>query len=77
MKKLVFATQVFGLLAMFPIVVFLEMNHATGNLPGSLPGNSNFSKAVSASAKPFVGLTKKLNDKKLDEVFNVTIRKSF
>ena len=27
MKKLVFATQVFGLIAMFPAVVILEINH--------------------------------------------------
>ena len=27
MKKLVFATQVFGIIAMFPTVVILEMNH--------------------------------------------------
>jgi hypothetical protein len=33
MKKLVFAFQVFGLLAMFPIVVILEMNHVTGTAP--------------------------------------------
>ena len=27
MKNLVFATQVFSLMAMLPVVVFLEMNH--------------------------------------------------
>jgi hypothetical protein len=27
MKKLVFATQVFGIIALVPIVVILEMNH--------------------------------------------------
>lgn len=27
MRKLVFATQVLGIIAMFPVVVILEMNH--------------------------------------------------
>ena len=35
MKKLVFAAQVFGLIAMFPVVVILEINHGTGNLSKS------------------------------------------
>lgn len=34
MKKLVFAAQVFGVIAMFPIYVILEMNHGTSELPG-------------------------------------------
>ena len=33
MKKIVFAVQVISLIAMFPIVVVLEMNHSTGRLP--------------------------------------------
>lgn len=37
MKKIVFAVQVFGLIAMFPIVVVLEMTHGTG---GSSKRNS-------------------------------------
>ena len=32
MKKLVFAVQVFGIIAMFPIYVILEMNHGTEKL---------------------------------------------
>lgn len=32
MKKIVFAVQVIGLITMFPVVVVLEMNHATGKL---------------------------------------------
>ena len=35
MKKLVFAVQVFGIIAMFPIYVILEMNHGTEKLPES------------------------------------------
>lgn len=38
MKKFVFAVQVFGIIAMFPIYVILEMNHGTG-----LPENKNHS----------------------------------
>ena len=38
MKKLVFAVQVFGIIALFPIYVILEMNHGTG-----LPENKNHS----------------------------------
>ena len=33
MKKIVFAVQVFGIIAMFPIYVILEMNHGTGRVP--------------------------------------------
>ncbi|MEP7377653.1 MAG: hypothetical protein ABI675_29885 [Chitinophagaceae bacterium] len=33
MKKFLFAVQVFGIIAMFPIYVILEMNHGTGSLP--------------------------------------------
>lgn len=32
MKKLLFAVQVFGIIAMFPIYVILEMNHGTQKL---------------------------------------------
>lgn len=35
MKKLVFATQVFGIIAMFPVVVILEMNHTKAGASGS------------------------------------------
>lgn len=33
MKKLVFAVQVFGIIALFPIYVILEMNHGIERLP--------------------------------------------
>ena len=33
MKKLVFAAQVFGLIAMFPVVVILTMNHGKRSAP--------------------------------------------
>jgi hypothetical protein len=33
MKKLIFAAQVFGIIAMFPLYVILEMNHGTSEFP--------------------------------------------
>ncbi|MGZ8517227.1 MAG: hypothetical protein ACXWWD_07750 [Chitinophagaceae bacterium] len=33
MKKFVFAVQVFGIIALFPIYVILEMNHGIERLP--------------------------------------------
>ena len=33
MKKFAFTVQVFGLMAMVPLFVILEMNHGTGKLP--------------------------------------------
>lgn len=68
MKKLVFATQVFGLIAIFPIVVILEMNHKTG---GSSKTNSS-SPAVPDTEKTSILLQKKQNDKIVNETFIVT-----
>ena len=72
MKKLVFAAQVFGLLAMFPIVVFLEMNHETGRSE-----NVNPSEVMKISEKPFGGFSEKSPDKRIDEIFNLTTRTFF
>lgn len=36
MKKFVFAVQVFGIIALFPIYVILEMNHGTTGLPNNM-----------------------------------------
>jgi hypothetical protein len=36
MKKLVFAVQVFGIIALFPIYVILEMNHGIERSPGNI-----------------------------------------
>jgi hypothetical protein len=33
MKKFAFTVQVFGLMALVPMFVILEMNHGTGRLP--------------------------------------------
>jgi hypothetical protein len=35
MKKIVFALQVFGMLALFPIYIVVEMNHGTASFPGT------------------------------------------
>ena len=35
MKKFVFAVQVFGIIAMFPIYVLHEMNHGISKIPGN------------------------------------------
>lgn len=37
MNKIIFAAQVFGLIAMFPVVVILEINHVTGSSCKSNP----------------------------------------
>lgn len=49
MKKLVFATQVFSLMAMLPFVVILEMNHtkAGGSENNSTPGFKQTTEAIS------------------------------
>jgi len=73
MKKLVFAIQMFGLLAMFPVVVFLEMNHATRRFPE----NTNPSNVVMNSEKSFVDVAEKSTDKRLDEVFKITMMTFF
>lgn len=36
MKKFVFAVQVFGIIALLPIYVILEMNHGTERSPGNI-----------------------------------------
>ncbi len=46
MKKLLFAVQVFGIIAMFPLYVILEMNHGTG-----LPENKNQSGVIETPQK--------------------------
>jgi hypothetical protein len=50
MKKLTFTLQVFGLMAIVPIFVILEMSHETGKLPGNNNDpvlNKNIEKTVS------------------------------
>lgn len=47
MKKFFFAVQVFGIIAMFPLYVILEMNHGTG----ALPENKNHPVFIEGSGK--------------------------
>ncbi len=68
MKKLVFAAQVFGLIAMFPIVVILEMNHTTGR---SSERNST-SCAKQQSEAISISLPEKEKNKTGNEAFTVT-----
>ena len=68
MKKLVFATQVFGLIAMFPIVVILEMNHKPA---GAAKSNPAF-RAVEETEKAILILPEKQNDKMINRTFPLT-----
>ena len=64
MKKTVFAAQVFGLIAMLPIVVVLEMNHVSAqkNMPSD-SANKIENKAISLPEK----------DKLSDGPFSITL----
>lgn len=69
MKKLVFAAQVFGLIAMLPIVVILEMNHVTSgasqiNVPSDV---------IMQTEKSIVDLPGKAKDKWVNEPFSTTL----
>ena len=70
MKKLVFAAQVFGFMAMFPIVVFLEMNHAAG---GSSESNST-SSVIQNTETISICLPEKVKDKMVNETFSITLK---
>ena len=58
MKKFVFAVQVFGIIAMFPIYVILEMNHG-------LPENKNQSGVTGKPEKTIIRVS--LNSKVQNE----------
>ena len=60
MRKFVFAVQVFGIIAIFPIYVILEMNHG-------LPGNKNHSGVTEKPEKTAIGAS--LNSEAQDENF--------
>ena len=60
MKKLVFATQVFGLIAMFPIVVILELNHGKRNTTES----NSTSTVIQKVEKTNIVFPEKGNDKR-------------
>lgn len=69
MKKIEFAAQVFTLIAMFPIVVVLEMNHAK---PGFSKRNSSY-RVVQKPAKTNILLHEKVKAKMADEAFPITL----
>jgi hypothetical protein len=69
MKKIVFAVQVFGLIAMFPIIVVLEMNH----IPGSSPENNYPPGVLKKTEKTSTRLPERAKDKMANEVFSIRI----
>ena len=70
MKKLVFAAQVFGLIAIFPIVVILEINHGARS---SSESNST-SSVVQKPEKTSICLPEKGKDKMVNEAFLITLK---
>jgi len=68
MKKTVFAAQVFGLLAIVPIIVILEMNH--------VPGSSTETNTSVVKEKTEHNITR-LPEKQIDKMVNRTFSISF
>jgi len=67
MKKTVFAAQVFGLLAIVPIIVILEMNH----VPGSST-ETNTSVAKEKTERIITSLPEKQIDKMAHKTFSIS-----
>lgn len=68
MKKIVFAAEVFGLIAMLPIVMILQLNHIAGvsnetNSPSSV---------MKKKEKTIIHLSEKLKDKIANKSFSIT-----
>jgi hypothetical protein len=70
MKKLVFTAQVFSLIAMFPIVAVLEINHTKGS---AFKRGSALS-VVQEQGKKSILLTEKEKDKMINEAFFITLK---
>lgn len=70
MKKIVFAAQVVGLIAMFPILVMLEMNHPAGTSPAN-NAPSHFIKKVEETSTRF---PEKVKDQVINEGFPVMLK---
>ncbi len=70
MKKIVFATQVVGLIAMFPILVMLEMNHPAGTAPANNVPSPVVKKTVETSFR----LPEKVKVELVNEVFPITLK---
>ncbi len=65
MKNILFAAQVFGIIAMFPIVVILEINHTK---PGSSKTNIP-SGIMQHTIKASIAFTEKIKDKEVIETY--------
>ena len=66
MKKIVHATQMFALMAMFPVIVILDLNRGT---PASSVVDSP-SKVLDKTIKGTTGVTKNKDGKMVAEAFN-------
>jgi hypothetical protein len=68
MKKIVFAAEVFSLIAMLPIVMILQLNHAAGvsNETNSPSG------VMKKKEKTSIDLSEKLKDKIVNKPFSIT-----
>ena len=70
MKKLVFAAQVFGLIALFPAVIILEMNHGKRSARES----DSTSCVKPNTEKISIRLPEKITDKMENEAFTITLK---
>jgi hypothetical protein len=73
MKKIVFAAEVFGLIAMFPIVMILQLNHTAG----VSNENNSPSSVMKKKEKTSIHLSEKLKDKMANESFGITQETNF
>jgi hypothetical protein len=69
MKKLLFATEVFGLIVMFPIVLILQLNHAA---VVSNENNSPSNVMKKKKEKITIHLSEKLKAEPVNESFSLT-----
>ncbi|MEP7110463.1 MAG: hypothetical protein ABI760_20885 [Ferruginibacter sp.] len=77
MKKIVFAIQVFSLLAMFPVIVILEMNHATRGLHENNPSPGVTEQVKSKSIDLFKSSSKKNEDGLFMPAGTILLREAF
>jgi hypothetical protein len=70
MKKYLFAAQIFGLTAMFPITAFLELNHGARN---SFE-NISLINEVAKIGKPGTALHNAINGEAVTETVSITLQ---
>jgi hypothetical protein len=68
MKKLVFATEVLGLIVIFPIVMILQLNHEAG----VSKENNSPSGVMKKKEKTSIHLSEKLKDESVNKSFSIT-----